>query len=72
MTFAGRVESDMIAGSIAFSPDGRWVAAGGHDRTVRLWDTVDGEQKRVLEGHEGAVRGVSFSARLGGCPRASG
>src|SRR5262245_46079331 len=36
---------------IAVSPDGRWVASGSRDHTVRLWNPVDLRSLQVLEGH---------------------
>jgi len=46
---------------VAFSPDGRLLASGGRDWTVRLWDPATGEHLRTLTGHAGTVRGVAFS-----------
>jgi WD40 repeat protein len=39
---------------LAFSPDGKRVAAGSDDRTVRVWDRATG-QGSVLEGHTDEV-----------------
>ncbi|KAM0146699.1 hypothetical protein ACHAPG_010991 [Botrytis cinerea] len=47
--------------SVAFSPDGKVVASGSHDETVRLWDVATGESLQTLEGHSESVRSVAFS-----------
>jgi WD40 repeat protein len=46
---------------VAMSPDGRWLAAGLADRTIRLWSTQTGQVVDVLRGHSDFVLDVAFS-----------
>lgn len=47
--------------AVAFSHDGRLLASGGVDTTVRLWEVVTGREVRALAGHEDTVWTVAFS-----------
>ena len=49
-------------GSIAFRPDGKILASGSSDNTIRLWDIHAGKQQQTLEGHTDDVRSVTFSS----------
>jgi len=46
---------------VAFSPDGRTLASGSNDDTVKLWDVANGQLLHTLEGHTSNVTSVAFS-----------
>src|SRR5262249_4696691 len=46
----------------AFSPDGKVLATGSFDGTVRGWDVATGRELFTLSGHGAGVRSVVFSA----------
>ena len=47
--------------SVAFSPNGRMVASGSADETVKLWNTQTGALLKTLTGHDDNVTSVAFS-----------
>ncbi|MBD2095942.1 WD40 repeat domain-containing protein [Trichocoleus sp. FACHB-591] len=48
-------------GSVSFSWDGKTLATGSRDNTVRLWDVQSGKALRTFQGHGDVVYSVSFS-----------
>jgi WD40 repeat protein len=45
---------------MAVSADGKFLATGSRDTTVKVWDLTSGELIRTLWGHSDAVTALAF------------
>jgi Tol biopolymer transport system component len=46
---------------VAYSPDGKTLASGSLDKTIKLWDVATGKEQATLKGHTDGVRSVAYS-----------
>lgn len=49
--------------SVAFSPDGQWLAINSHSNMIQIWADRKGKLKRVqeLKGYRSSVDSIAFS-----------
>jgi WD40 repeat protein/serine/threonine protein kinase len=47
--------------SAAFSPDGRWIASGGQDGMITVWDAATGREAFKYRAHPNHARSLAFS-----------
>ena len=55
------LESSVPNNAIALSPDGKLLAVGREDGTVKLWDAVSGKQTKRILTEQGSISSLVFS-----------
>jgi WD40 repeat protein len=46
---------------VAYSPDGKYVALGGHTGAIGIWNATTGKKILALRGHTAEVPAITFS-----------
>src|SRR5437868_5821067 len=56
-----RLQHGKRVSALAYSPDGRTLASGADDGTVRLWESATGRERACCRGSEGTVHCLAFA-----------
>lgn len=46
---------------VNYSYNGKYIASGSYDKSIKLWDCEDGTCLKTLDGHTNSVKSVTFS-----------
>ena len=66
-----RGDTDGVS-SVAWSPDGKWLASAGGDGTLTIWNAVSGKKIRTLTGHQAQSLDRLESGQQSPCVRGPG
>ena len=47
--------------AVAYSRDGKTLASGSKDKSIKLWDAATGAERLALKGHGERLRALAFS-----------
>lgn len=54
-------DSQFTTTCVAFSPDGKYIAAGRHDWTAKVWEAASGRVVQTFRGHQREIWRLAFS-----------
>jgi WD40 repeat protein len=60
-TWASLIQIPDAVRAVAFSPDGKQIASGSDDKTIKLWNATTGGLKKTFTGHSNWVQAIAFS-----------
>lgn len=47
-----RLAANVVADTLAISPDGKWLATGDHNKNLRIWDFTSGRERIAIHTHQ--------------------
>ena len=60
INFAQYHHEDTIT-SLAYSPDGKFLASASEDRTIKIWDAASGQNIATYTGHTESITSITYS-----------
>lgn len=51
----------IVVSKVVFSPNGRMLAKDGRPKSISIWETVSGQQRILLKGHEDSTVCIAFA-----------